>query len=208
MRNYAQKTYFTKSLRGAREIWPQPSIISQKRYSCQAFFIKYFLIYFWKMLAFRLLFWYNTYRKNKGDEKNMKTYTIKECARLLAQNNIDQPKAKYSNNVILSMLDQFDENRLRTWQKPLLRDKVCNNFCARNGKPTENKICYLDNRWRCVSYRKQKPSRKIHQQLDLGRRKARRIERGVGALSPFANQKRGKQTENIKSSWQASNKVV
>lgn len=40
----------------------------------------------------------------------MKTYTIKDCARLLAQNNIDQPKAKYSNNVILSMLDQFDEN--------------------------------------------------------------------------------------------------
>ena len=40
----------------------------------------------------------------------MKTYTIKECARLLAQNNIDQPKAKYSNNIILSMLDQFDEN--------------------------------------------------------------------------------------------------
>ena len=40
----------------------------------------------------------------------MKTYTIAQCARLLAQNNIDQPKAKYSNNVILAMLSTFDDN--------------------------------------------------------------------------------------------------
>ena len=40
----------------------------------------------------------------------MTTYTIAQCARLLAQNNIDQPKAKYSNNVILSMLSTFDQN--------------------------------------------------------------------------------------------------
>lgn len=40
----------------------------------------------------------------------MKTYTIAQCATLLEQNNQNQPKAKYSNNVILSMLAQFDEN--------------------------------------------------------------------------------------------------
>lgn len=40
----------------------------------------------------------------------MKTYTIAQCTTLLTQNNQNQPKAKYSNNVILTMLNQFDEN--------------------------------------------------------------------------------------------------
>lgn len=40
----------------------------------------------------------------------MNTFTIAQCKTLLEENNIKQPKAKYSNNVILAMLEQFDEN--------------------------------------------------------------------------------------------------
>ena len=40
----------------------------------------------------------------------MNTYTIAQCTALLKENNTNQPKAKYSNNVILAMLSTFDEN--------------------------------------------------------------------------------------------------
>lgn len=40
----------------------------------------------------------------------MNIYTKQEVVDLLKQNNIDQPKAKYSNNVILQMLHAIDEN--------------------------------------------------------------------------------------------------
>lgn len=35
----------------------------------------------------------------------MNTYTKNECINLLLDNNINQPKAKYSNNVLLAMLE-------------------------------------------------------------------------------------------------------
>lgn len=35
----------------------------------------------------------------------MNTYTKNECINLLLDNNINQPKAKYSNNILLAMLD-------------------------------------------------------------------------------------------------------
>lgn len=70
----------------------------------------FFLFFLLKTIAIRLLLWYNVVKNKEGEQKNMKTYTISQCARLLAQNNIDQPKAKYSNNVILAMLSTFDDN--------------------------------------------------------------------------------------------------
>lgn len=40
----------------------------------------------------------------------MNKYTVAQCKALLEQNNIDQPKARYSNNILLTMLDQVSDN--------------------------------------------------------------------------------------------------
>lgn len=40
----------------------------------------------------------------------MNTYKKNECINLLTANNIDQPKAKYSNNILLNMLDCVADN--------------------------------------------------------------------------------------------------
>lgn len=40
----------------------------------------------------------------------MNRFTVAQCKALLEENNVNQPKAKYSNNVILAMLEQFDDN--------------------------------------------------------------------------------------------------
>jgi len=40
----------------------------------------------------------------------MNTYTLGQVRNLLRKNNKEQPKAKYSNNIILTMLDHIDES--------------------------------------------------------------------------------------------------
>ena len=40
----------------------------------------------------------------------MNTYTINQVRDLLVKNNQEQPKAKYSNNIILTMLNQLSDN--------------------------------------------------------------------------------------------------
>lgn len=42
----------------------------------------------------------------------MNYYTKNEVKALLEENNLSQPKAKYSNNVILSMLDKVNDNTI------------------------------------------------------------------------------------------------
>lgn len=44
----------------------------------------------------------------------MKNFTKKELIALLKENNDKQPKAKYSNNILLSMLEKTDSNFIAT----------------------------------------------------------------------------------------------